>query len=144
MNAVPPSPALPRPEITPINAPYWDALAKGELIFQSCTCGQRWLPPRERCPNCLGTDWRWTRAAGHGVLISWVVYHVAYHECFADRLPYNVAIVELAEGPRLITNVIGCDIASLRAGIRLELAVTEEQGIRRAQFRPLPNPPSPD
>lgn len=97
---------FPTPEITSVNSPWWDALAKGTLMFQSCECGHKWLPPRAECPNCLGSQWTWRSASGRATLVSWTVFHVAYHEAFKDRLPYNVAVVELAEGPRMITNVI--------------------------------------
>lgn len=132
---------LPTVGITPVSAPYWDALREGRLAYQSCSCGRRWLPPRAECPSCLGTNWEWAISRGVGRLVSWVVYHVAYHESFADRLPYNVAIVELDEGPRLITNVIDCAETSLRADAMVGLAITEEQGIWRAQFRLLPDVP---
>lgn len=99
---------LPRPEITPLSAPYWQALAEGRLVCQRCrACGNRWLPARAECPRCLGADHEWVAASGRGRLVSWVVYRVAYHESLRDRLPYNVAIVELAEGPRLITSIPG-------------------------------------
>jgi uncharacterized OB-fold protein len=100
------TPALPDPEITPINAPYWRALDEGRLVFQCCRgCGHRWLPPRAECPGCLGDAWDWRDASGRGRLVSWVVYRVAYHDSLRDRLPYNVAVVELDEGPRLITSI---------------------------------------
>jgi uncharacterized OB-fold protein len=82
------------------------ALSAGRLTFQQCACGNRWLPPRQHCPQCLGADWRWIEASGRGTLLSWIVYRVAYDESVANRLPYNVAIVALEEGPRLITNIV--------------------------------------
>ncbi len=97
---------LPRPAITPLTAPYWAALNEGRLTYQCCQdCGHRWLPPREECPGCLGPRWEWEQAGGRGRLVSWVVYRVAYHEALRERLPYNVAVVELVEGPRLITSI---------------------------------------
>jgi len=100
--------ALPRPEITPLNAPYWEALAEGRLVYQRCrACGNRWLPARAECPRCLAADHEWVAASGRGRLLSWVVYRVAYHESLRDRLPYNVAIIELEEGPRLISSIPG-------------------------------------
>src|SRR5450432_4689590 len=93
----------PEHAIDVIDRAYWDALAEGRLMFQRCVYGQHRLPPRAACPACLRADWTWQVAAGGGCLKSWVVYHIAYHEAFRERLPYNVAIVELDEGPRLIT-----------------------------------------
>jgi uncharacterized OB-fold protein len=67
--------------------------------------------------------------------VSWVVYHRSYHPAFADRLPYNVAIVELDEGPRLISNVAGVQGgAGLEADMRLVLRVEREEGVPLARF----------
>ena len=127
MSATPPKALPPSPTLTPVNRPYWEALAQGTLQFQACACGHRWLPPREACPVCLGTDWRWTPACGRASLVSWTVFHVAYHPAFADRLPYNVAVVELVEGPRMISNIISSpDGTCLKIGMPLTLAIEQE------------------
>lgn len=126
----------PLPAITPVSAPYWQSLRQGALSFQQCVCGHRWLPPRPQCPSCLGTDWKWVRASGRARIVSWVVFHTAYHEAFAAELPYNVTLVELEEGPRLVTNVIGCaDGRELAAGMAVELAVEYEQEFALARVR---------
>lgn len=85
---------------------YWAALANGRLRYQRCgECGHSWLPARSECPKCWSAKWSWQDASGKGRILSWVVFHTAFHEAFEKRLPYNVAVVELAEGPRLITNI---------------------------------------
>jgi len=72
-------------------------------------------------------------------LISWVVYHMAYHPAFEERLPYAVAIVELDEGPRLISNVVGsADLESLVIDQRLVLVIEEEHGVAIPRFKPIP------
>lgn len=121
------------PDIDPVSAPYWAALGEGRLSFQACACGHRWLPARERCPACLGTDWRRETAAGGARLVSWVVYHVAYHPAFADRLPYNVAVVELDEGPRLISNVLA-EPGALRGDARLRLRIDPGERVPLPRF----------
>jgi uncharacterized OB-fold protein len=89
---------------------YWRMLGEGRLRFQRCArCGNAWLPPREDCPSCWSPEWRWEEASGRGKLVSWVIFHTAFHEAFEKRLPYNVAVVELAEGPRLITNIVNLE-----------------------------------
>src|SRR4051812_19124125 len=95
---------IPVPEVTDLTRPYWEALGDGKLMFLRCECGHAFLPARRECPSCLSDKLKWEQAAGGGKLISWVVYHIAYNEAFKDKLPYNVAVVELDEGPRLITN----------------------------------------
>lgn len=130
---------IPQPDITPVNKPWWDALANGKLTFQSCQCGHRWLPPRAECPSCLGNDWQWETSSGQARLVSWTVFHVAYHEAFADRLPYNVAVVELDEGPRMITNVTDSpDGSGLKIGMKLGLALQKEGETAIARFQKLP------
>lgn len=122
--------------LTPTNEPYWDALRAGRLDFQRCRqCGNAWLPPREECPRCLNADWAWETSAGRGRVISWVVYHRPPNQDFADRVPYNVAIVELDEGPRLITNLLGTDAVEPRIEAPVELQIEEEGGLAMARFR---------
>lgn len=125
-----------RPEITPVNKPWWDGLAEGVLRFQDCGCGHRWLPPRAQCPSCLADDrWRWMAASGRATLISWTVFHLAYHPAFAPRVPYNAALVELAEGPRIITNVNGSpDGRALKVGMDLVLSIEQRDGFSIALF----------
>ena len=129
---------IPAPERDALNTPYWDGLAQGALCFQRCSaCGHAWLPARSECPACLGEQWAWEKAGGGAKLISWVVYHVAFHPAFAKRLPYNVAIVELDEGPRLISNVIGvADAKTLKIDQRLRLGIEDENGTAVPRFKP--------
>jgi uncharacterized OB-fold protein len=127
---------FPAPAVTELNAPYWRALDEGRLVFQRCrSCGHAWLPPRSECPRCLAADYAWEAASGRAKLVSWVVYHHAYHDYFAAKLPYNVAVVELAEGPRLTTNVDAGE-AALAIDMPLQLVVQRESGIALPRFRP--------
>lgn len=128
--------AFPAPQVAESTAPYWRALDEGRLIFQRCTsCQHAWLPWRGECPRCLSRESHWETASGNATLVSWVVYHHSYHPYFATRLPYNVAVVALAEGPRLISNVI--DVReSLRADMPLALVIQREAGVALARFKP--------
>ena len=130
---------VPAPEHNEINAPYWDSLAQGRLCFQRCTqCGHAWLPPRSECPACLCDEPRWEQATGSARLVSWVIYHIAYHPAFKDRLPYNVAVVELDEGPRLISNIVGVDDAQrLIIDQPLRLVIEDEGGTAVPRFAPV-------
>ena len=129
---------IPAPERDALNTPYWDSLAQGALSFQRCcACGHAWLPARSECPACLGDQWQWEKAGGGAKLISWVVYRTAFHPAFAKRLPYNVAIVELDEGPRLISNVVGvADAKTLKIDQRLRLVIEDENGTAVPRFKP--------
>jgi uncharacterized OB-fold protein len=126
----------PLPELTELSRPFWDRLAEGVLSFQRCkACGHAWLPPRGECPGCLADDWQREGAAGGATLVSWVVYRHAYHPAFEQRLPYTVAVVQLDEGPRLISNVLG-DAAALRIDQRLKLVIEQESGMAVPRFVP--------
>ena len=127
---------FPAPPLDDMTRPYWEGLAAGELRFQRCSnCHNAWLPVREECPRCLRPEWTFEATAGTGRLISWVVYHKAYDPYFRDRLPYNVAIVELDEGPRLLTNILHGPDQSLAIDQRVELEIQEEAGWALARFR---------
>ncbi|HET8938802.1 MAG TPA: OB-fold domain-containing protein [Polyangiales bacterium] len=97
---------MPELDLERISNAYTAGLQEGRLLLQRCSCGALWLPPRAACDKCLGAPWTWHEAGGGGTLYSWVIYHVAFHPEFRDRLPYNVALVELDEGPRMITNIV--------------------------------------
>ena len=116
--------AIELPEAGPLLGAYRDSLADGTLSFQRCArCSNAWLPPRDACPGCLSPEWGWEAASGRGRVLSWVVYHRAYHPAFAERVPYNVAVVELDEGPRLVTNILGVEAGE---GLEIEMPVALE------------------
>jgi uncharacterized OB-fold protein len=129
----------PRPDLSdPIGAAYWEALDAGELRFQRCrTCATPWLPPMSACPVCLSEDWAWERASGAGTVVASTVFHRAYHPAFADRLPYSVSLVELDEGPRLLSNAAPSGEVPPPPGARVELAIARAGGVSLALFRSL-------
>lgn len=115
---------------------FRDALEEGRLTHQRCANGHAWLPPRDACPACLSPEWSWEHASGRGRIVSWVVYHRAYHPAFADRLPYNVAVVELDEGPRAVTNILGVEGGEgLSIDAPVQVAVEHEGDVPVARFR---------
>lgn len=121
---------MPQPTLTPATRPYWEALEQGRLTFQTCEeCNHSWLPAREACPACLSAASRRVDAKGNGRIVSWVVYHSAYADHLKTKVPYNVAIVELEEGPRLLTSVIDCDHADLAIDARVSLKIVNENGV---------------
>ena len=125
---------MPKPDVNELSRPYWDALREGHLVIQRCNCGHAWLPARRNCPSCLSPDVRWERASGKGHLVSWVVYHTAYHAAFENRLPYNVSLVELEEGPRLLTNIVDAN-ENLAGDAPVELKIEWEGDVALARFR---------
>jgi hypothetical protein len=138
MSDMSPDLLLPRPSDNPVQAPFWAAAARGALAFQRCTsCRHAFLPGRQECPNCLSAAVAWETASGKATLVSWIVYHRAYQPPFATRLPYTVAIVELEEGARMITNIVGIDDPeALEIDQPLILKVEEDGGIAVPRFTP--------
>lgn len=136
MSAAPETLEFPGPDTSGLGGHYWGALREGRLEFQRCkACGNAWLPPRSECPKCLSPEWKWEVASGKATLISWVIYHHAYHPWFARKIPYNVSVVELAEGPRLISNVVHGE-RPLKIDMPLQLAIEREGDVALARFKP--------
>jgi uncharacterized OB-fold protein len=125
-NPTPPSPAK----------EYREALDRGSLTYQRCgACGHAWLPAREDCPNCWSAEWTREDASGEAVIISWVVFHTAFDARFKDRTPYNVTLVELVEGPRMVTNLIEIPAGEDIIGRRAALVFEEDMGRQLPRFR---------
>ncbi len=112
--------ARPIPPTSELTAPYWEAARRGELVVQRCdACEARPFPPRARCPRCGAASLAWAPVSGRGRVHSYTVAHRAPHPVFAAQLPLVIAIVELEEGPRLFTNVVGCDPADVAVGMKV-------------------------
>jgi hypothetical protein len=127
------------PEAPDFRADYWQNVADGRFSFARCArCGHGWLPVSHECPECLGADWRFEAASGDAIALSWVVFHHSYNEMWADRLPYTVALIQLAEGPRLTTNLVGgFDPSELRMDHPVRLVIEDERGTAVPRFRPV-------
>ena len=81
------------------------------------------------CPQCLSRKAEWIKSGGMGTLYTFAIYHQAFHPAFAEKLPYVVGIVELEEGPMLISNIVGCSHDSLKCDMPVQVAwddVSEE------------------
>jgi uncharacterized OB-fold protein len=99
----------PLPNINGDNREFWAACREHRLQFQKCeACGHVRAPGSHLCPVCHARAAQWITSSGKGKIYTFVVYRVAYHPAFANDLPYVVAVVELAEGPRLLSNIVGC------------------------------------
>jgi uncharacterized OB-fold protein len=99
------SKAVPVP--TPETQPFWDGCAAGELRLQRCLdCGKPYFYPRPACPACGSPNVEWFTASGDATLYSYVISHRPARG-FEDDVPYAIAVVELAEGPRMMTSLAG-------------------------------------
>ena len=130
----------PIPKPTPESAPYWEAAKRGVLRIQRCNdCGQHYFYPRPLCPHCLSRAVEWVEVSGRGKLHTFVVNHRAPRG-FPATGPYVIGIVELEEGARMMSNIVGVepDPKSLRCDMAVEVvfeAITDE--ITLPKFRPV-------
>ena len=125
----------PLPTLSDENRPFWDACRAHELRMQRCTaCGHIRFPISRICPKCLDAAHTWQPLSGRGTVFSYVVFHQVYNAAFKQDVPYNVALVELEEGPRLITNMLN-DPASLVGDALVVLQIEQEGGQALARFR---------
>jgi uncharacterized protein len=116
----------PVPQPTPDTRPFWDGCARGELMLQRCrTCGGPYFYPRPVCPACGSTDVEWFAASGRATLYSYVINHRPAPGFEADA-PYAIAVVELAEGPRMMTNIVGVPSTPEELVLDMALEVTFE------------------
>jgi uncharacterized OB-fold protein len=107
--------ALPIPIADEESEPFFRGAKERKLMLLRCvSCGTWRMPGRDRCLDCWSTESEWAQASGRGKLYSFGVMHQQYHPAFASVIPYNFAIVELDEGPRIMTNIVGCANGELR------------------------------
>jgi uncharacterized protein len=100
-----------------LTAPFWEGLRVGEFRLQRCSeCGHWQFYPRGWCTACASLDLTWERAGGRGQVYSFTVIRRHTAPCWIRELPYVVAIVQLDEGPRLMTNMVGVDPDSVKIG----------------------------
>jgi uncharacterized OB-fold protein len=106
---------LPLPEADEESREFYEGARRHQLMLMRCkACGAWRLPSRPRCQDCWATETDWLPASGNGTLYSFGVMHQKLHPQFAERTPYQFAIVELDEGPRLVTNIVGVPDSELR------------------------------
>ncbi|HAG99207.1 MAG TPA: hypothetical protein DCL75_10210 [Ktedonobacter sp.] len=111
----------PLPVVTEENRPFWEGCRQGKLLLQYCDqCQQHQFYPRLYCMHCGSSNVRWVSASGRGVIYSYTVIHQNKSPEFVQDTPYNVVVVQLAEGPRLMSTIVETDLAELR----IDLPVT--------------------
>lgn len=117
------------PPVSDAAAPFWDATRVPRLDLQWCRACDRAIHfPREACPACLGTDLEFRVASGHGTVYAVSIMPKPGNGGMADRAPYPVALVDLDEGVRMLTNLVGDGALDAVVGDRVAVA-----------FEPLPD-----
>ena len=126
-----PNPSRPSPMQTAETKPFWDASARGELLYGSCSaCNEKHYYPRARCPYCFSDQVTWRVASGRGTLYS-------YSAVPRGNPPYVSAYVMLEEGVAVFTNMVECNPGDLSIGLAVELVFEKSRdGQPVAVFRP--------
>ena len=127
-----------QPPTTPLTEPFWEATRDGRYLVQWCLeCDEPIFYPREFCPGCLGTQLEWRPASGAGTVYAVTVEHRPQDKANADFAPYAVALIDLEEGVRILSNVIGCEPDDVSVGMTVRVTWEPlEDGRQLPQFEP--------
>lgn len=128
----------PLPQPTPETQGFWDGCKAGELRLQRCRdCSQTYFPPRSFCPACSSRNVETFKASGRASLYSYIINHRPRRDF--GSTPHSIAVVELAEGPRMMTNIVDCPQTPEALTLDMALEVTFEkvnEDISLPKFRP--------
>jgi len=129
------------PEPTPETRHFWEGCQAGELRLQRCqACTKPYFPPRPFCPHCASRDVEVFAASGKATLYSYVINHRPRPDMGTE--PHSIAVVELAEGPRLMTNIVNCPQTPQALQLDMPLQVLfqkESETISLPMFEPAGN-----
>jgi uncharacterized OB-fold protein len=108
----------PLPKLDALTRPFWAEARNHRLVMQVCErCNDMHFPPSPICPNCLSEEQSWQEVSGRGMLMSWVVFHRAYWNGFMNELPYAACLVQLEEGPMLVSNLVDGKAREIAVGM---------------------------
>ena len=124
------------PAVSPDTEFFWNGLKENKLLIQRCGgCGELRHPPRPMCPNCRSLDWETIEASGKGTVYSYVMPHQPRVPFF--DYPYVVALIELEEGVRIVSNLTDIDPADITVGLAVQLYFQSyDNDLVLHQFRP--------
>ena len=132
-------PTRPLPNLRDLDTqPFWQATKDKRLTYQQCAdCGAVVFYPRRRCSSCLSANLEWKESAGEGTVYTYSIVRQSYHPFFRSMAPYAVAWIDLDEGPRLVSNVVGIDDpSSVRIGMRVKVRWEEHEALCVPLFEP--------
>ena len=127
----------PMPVPTEISAPFWEGLKAERLLIQQCNQCSHWVfYPRRHCPGCLAHELAWREVSGGASLYSFTVTRIATMPDFADEMPQMLAVIELDQGVRINSNLVGLDESEVKVGMRLQpvFAEVDAKGTRLLRF----------
>lgn len=104
-----------------LDEPFWQACRERRFILHRCTACGRAYWPASCCIEHGSAAMQWQDASGRGAVHTYTIVHHAYDPALADRIPYALAVVQLDEGPFFHTDLVGCELAQVRVGMRVEV-----------------------
>ncbi|MGW0816955.1 Zn-ribbon domain-containing OB-fold protein [Streptomyces viridiviolaceus] len=129
--------AKPGPTAIPLTEPFWAAASRGEVLLQRCNaCGHHQHYPRALCSRCWQTELDWVSSSGRGRVWTYTVVHRPGHPAWADDVPYVLAIVELSEGPRLLTNLVEIQPEDVTTDMQVQARFTSHEPTSLIHFEP--------
>jgi uncharacterized protein len=130
----------PLPQPTPWSKPFWEGCKRHEFLIQRCqNCQKAIFYPKLFCPDCLSSNLEWMKASGRGKIYSYMVVYSYQPTEFEGDLPYVVAIIDLDEGVRMMSNIIGCPPETVKCDMKVQVVfddVTDD--ITLPKFKPIP------
>jgi hypothetical protein len=129
----------PIPQIKSYSKPFWEGAKRHELLVQKCKdCKKYVFYPKVVCPFCLSDNLEWVQASGRGKIYSYSVVYSYQPKAFAEDVPYVIAVVELEEGVRMMSNIVDCDPETVRCDMDVAVVfddITDE--ITLTKFKPV-------
>jgi uncharacterized protein len=129
----------PLPVLDHLSTPFWEGCRAHQLRLQRCAqCSRTQFPPGPVCRHCRSSKLQWITGSGNATVYSWIVVrHPIPAEIYAPEVPYVVALVDLAEGVRMPTNIVGCAPEDVTAGMPVEVVFRDlTEQVSLPQFRP--------
>ncbi|MDP2951966.1 MAG: Zn-ribbon domain-containing OB-fold protein [Chloroflexota bacterium] len=128
----------PLPSPTKFSRGFWEGAKRHELVVQRCRdCGRYRHSPKPACPHCLSTDTEWARVSGRGTVYTYTVHYRAPAPAFGSDLPLVTALIELEEGPLMMSNIVGCPPEKVSIGMPVEVVFEDAtEQITFPRFKP--------
>ncbi|MGD0917823.1 MAG: Zn-ribbon domain-containing OB-fold protein [Thermodesulfobacteriota bacterium] len=130
----------PLPVVQPWSKPFWEAAKRHRLMIQRCNdCGLKIFYPRKYCPDCWSANLDWFEASGRGKVFSYSITMAGVEERFAEDLPFVLALVDLEEGIRMMTNIVECKPDEVSIGMDVKVTfrdVTDEFSLPMFKLNP--------
>jgi uncharacterized OB-fold protein len=125
------------PSITVSNQPFWDAARRHELVAYKCANCGTFYAQQVLCLRCNNPRMSWVKVSGKAEVFTFCVYRQSFHPAWDKDIPYNVAYVQLAEGPILMTNIVGCENKDIYIGMPVEVVFEKiNEEVTLPKFKP--------